>query len=498
MRGDGDDPRSLAVMRIALGLALLVDAVPRWPHAVELYSRSGLPMPLYPGTWMEPPALSAEMAVAAHSLLLFALVCVALGWQARLSLGVSVLLTGWLGLLDITGTFTKYSVVALHLMTLLLFTRSGAVWSLDAWWQRRRGASPPPPASRWPRRLMQLLVCAVYLGAAATKIRQPGIASGDYLGFVLLDDRWARSGFFLTYPLAMRPKLLVLLGYAAVFYEIAFPLLIHVRRCRRPMLILGVLFHLGLAAVMTIGVFTPVMFAALLAFVEPQDFEDAQRMWDRLKQRLHRSPKSAEPGIEPARHGDSAEAREETDPTQQKSANHPPRALARSMASGICWLLVAVACVTTGIVAQQPVASSTDANMSNSDAWPVVEDDDVDAMLAEQLPAYEDYFHRITLGERVGSGLTFGAHREFEPGMTVHCLARLIREHPPLRLEWQLFAPDGQQVADTSGRIAAGTAYASAGFRMTPELPPGQYRVVLLADDHEVWQDTFRLIGDQP
>ncbi|GIT28627.1 MAG: hypothetical protein Ct9H300mP1_06730 [Planctomycetaceae bacterium] len=50
----------------------------------------------------------------------------------------------------------------------------------------------------WPRRLMQLLIGLIYLGAAITKIHTPTFFSGDQLRFWLMTDvnnsnRWASS-----------------------------------------------------------------------------------------------------------------------------------------------------------------------------------------------------------------------------------------------------------------------------------------------------------------
>ncbi|MGH7130045.1 MAG: HTTM domain-containing protein [Planctomycetaceae bacterium] len=261
-----ESPRPLAALRIALGLVLLYYAAVRWPYAIELYSSDGAPMPLFPGTWLEPPALDARWTVVLHSVYVFALCGLVLGWRTRLSAAVALVFLLWFGLLDVSGTFKKYSVIAAHLLFLLAVSQCGAVWSID------RRLSPERHdrcrlAAAWPRRLMQLFLCSVYLGAAYTKMRRADFASGDLPAFSLQSDLWGGTAWGLW--LSTHPKWLVLAAAATVLFETLFPALVWVPRLRRAMLLLAAGFHLTLAATMHLGIFSPVMLAGLLAFLIP-------------------------------------------------------------------------------------------------------------------------------------------------------------------------------------------------------------------------------------
>ena len=112
---------------------LLWDALPRWPHVVELYSAAGLPLPLFPGTASNRRRCRRRGRRAVCAAAVFA-------GRRRRSAGrrgpvllIAFGLSAWLGLLDVAGTMKKYSVIGLHLLLLLAFTQSHAVWSLDAW-----------------------------------------------------------------------------------------------------------------------------------------------------------------------------------------------------------------------------------------------------------------------------------------------------------------------------------------------------------------------------
>src|SRR5205807_5089444 len=138
------------LVRVAIGLVLLYDALFHWRYAIELYSTFGPPMPIFvrqiadqaqaeplPAQNPHPPKQRIEAivpvpipapmeAVLAHTLLIFALGSIALGWHTRISLTGAFFLSAWLGPLDLPGTFGKHSVVALHFLLLLSFSRSGA------------------------------------------------------------------------------------------------------------------------------------------------------------------------------------------------------------------------------------------------------------------------------------------------------------------------------------------------------------------------------------
>lgn len=462
-------PHRLGLMRIGLGLVLLYDAQAHWPRAVELYSSFGTPMPLAPGTAFEPPARAAGWTVALATWLLFALAAVVLGWWTRTSLLTALVLSAWFALLDSPATLTKYTVIGLHLLALLACADAGACWSLDAA-VRRPLAAPRPSTEQpvdlretpaWPRRLMQILLCSVYWGAAITKLRLTDFATGDLLMYSLLDDRW--GGGTLGLWLSTQPKLLALASLGTIFFEILFPALVWVPRCRRWMLACAAAFHLAIAVTMTVGIFSPLMLTALLAFAEEEDLARIRQLAGRLALRSDGTPEGRVP---------------------------------HALGSFSAYAVGAAAVVAIGCAVQWQAdwyGAFGRREFAPLAALPAAE---VEEMRLAQLPPLEDYFHRVDIGSRVANFHTFGARRVFRPGMRVHLLARLVQNHPPLTTDVLLTAPDGTVVARSTHRLESPFSYLLVPIELTDTLPAGTYRLILRAEGIEVARRRFQLVRE--
>lgn len=459
-----EDPRPAALMRVGLGIVLLWDALLHWPYVVELYSTDGMPMPFFPGTRFEPIALDATCTVLLYSLLLFALFAVAAGWRTRMSLVLAFGLFAWFGLLDMAGTFKKFSVIALHLLALLAFTQSQAVWSVDAWF---RGARSGPVSPKWPRLLMRVLLTAVYLGAAVTKLRMREFFNGDVLMFSLLDERW--GGNWLGMWLATRPKLLILLSFGTILLEFSAAILLWIPATRRTMLLLAALFHAGIGLTMHVGVFSPVMFVALIAFVTE---EDLAAIGNRLRRFL------AESWV-----GRIA------NPSGRWSLRRQPRPISKPsyVKSVALYGLCAVLFAGIGFAWQYATDESGAFQPADAKPWRAVDKETEQSFLVGRrggLPEVEDYFHRIDVGSRIGFRQVFGHADVFHRGETVHVVGRVVRRRVQLQLVWVLIGPEGVELARYPRLLEPAFDYVSFDFLMKgepDELPTGEYTIVLEA-----------------
>lgn len=473
-----ESPRPAALMRIGLGLVLLWDAAGRWGHVVELYSSDGLPLPLFPGTAFEPPALPATWAVVLYALLLYSLAGVVLGWQTRVSLLAAFVLSAWLGLLDAAGTFKKYSVIGLHLLVLLSFTQSHAVWSLDAWLRRKR-TDFIPLSPRWPRFLARVLISAVYLGAVVTKLRLPDFANGDLLMFSLLDERW--GGGWLGMWLATQPRLLVLVSFATILFEMAAALLLWVPQTRRTMLVLALGFHLSIGLAMHVEIFSPLMIVALLAFVRESDLH-ALRIG---KVGVPTSVGPISSNVRAASLGPT----EVGTPTSAMGHDRNPSLRPAILSLG---LFLSVGGVWTVLVCAQHAASDA----GKTDRWSYLDEKTADDVLASFPPRVEDYVHRMEIGSRLGYRQVFGERDNFPRGTTIYVMVRMaMQRQKPLELQWVLRDAAGTELQRQRRTLAPAFSYVSFVFQTSrPLLPAGEYEIVLEANGQVAARKSFRLV----
>jgi hypothetical protein len=492
-----ESPRLPALVRIALGVVLLVDAGLHWRYAVELYSTFGPPIPTFVRESEAPmdqaaagdearmrhvprvkpillaPIPSPAVAVVAHTLLVFALASVMLGWHTRKSVAAAFLLALWLAPLDVTATFGKHFVLALHVLLLLGFSRCGRAWSVDACLSPGRGELCRLSCAA-PRRLIQILVCFVYAGAAITKIKSASFVNGDLLMFSLLDDRWGggRFGMWLT-TLRHVP---LFLSHATLLFEIVFPILVWLPRWRLPLLGAAFAVHAAMGWLLSLGIFSPVMFAALLAFLEERDlariggFVSSLSPWERGRVKAG---------------GNAAVV---TPPLSQRATEQR-----HALRNAACHLLAAAAFVAAGYAVQISIDWYGAFGGRSLPGLEEVADGDVAEMLAERPPAWEDYFHRVELGSRFGGNQVFGSADRFQIGQRAFVLAQMPMPHPAVELEGLLIGPDGQKCARFTHRFDSGFSYTINGFELTAKLPPGPYRVLLRVEDFVVAERRFML-----
>jgi hypothetical protein len=266
-------PYGLSLARIFLPLAALMPMVYRLPHVRRLFSTDGAPQPLFElfGQPCPIPIPSAPVAIALYALMVFALVCGSIGWRTRLSFMIGVPLYIAFNLLDAVGTMTKYSVIASHLLIMLTLSDCGAMWSVDAAVRRRRnpGSTSPPLVPIWPARLMQLLFCFVYFGAAITKIQTTSFFSGEQMRY------WMLSNWNYANPvgeiMAMWTPLLLVSAYITVVWEILFGFLVWRPVGRYFALGLGAAFHFMTWVTLGLIVFPTICLSGYLSFVTEAD-----------------------------------------------------------------------------------------------------------------------------------------------------------------------------------------------------------------------------------
>jgi hypothetical protein len=269
-------PHSYALLRILLGVIGVVTIAGAWDRG--FWDVGGI-MPAEGawrlGSWLVAHGLGHTAGVALRLCLLACYACMAAGVASTIAVPAAFLagagMTWWNWL-----PFSAAQALHHDLIFCLIFADTGAVWSFDAWRRSRQsGAKPPVPEVVWPLRLVQCQLALVYLSAALWKLANPEWRSGLALHYVLNGATYRRTPWFLPAELFGGT---VLLTYFTLFWELTFPVLIW-SRLRPVVLWCGVALHVGMWMTMEVGVFSPTILAAYVAFLDPWRTEARVRGW---------------------------------------------------------------------------------------------------------------------------------------------------------------------------------------------------------------------------
>jgi HTTM domain len=468
-------PCGLALTRIFLPLAALMPMVYRLPHVRQLFSTDGSPLPLFElyGQYNPIPVPSAAIAVALYALMVFALLSGSIGWRTRMSFLIGVPLYIGFNLLDAVGTMTKYSVIASHLLILLALSDCGSMWSVDAAVRRRR--NPNETGLRrvpvWPVRLMQLLFCFIYFGAAITKIQTDSFFSGEQMRY------WMLSNWNYSNPvgelMAMSTPLLLVSAYVAVVWEILFGFLVWRPIGRYFALGLGVTFHLMTGITLGLIVFPAICLAGYFAFVTENDVQQLRRLFStgRLAALATWSPFE----------------------TISKPGSRWPAALP----AAVGWAATAMVAMAVysevefqldvyGIRANGgPVALTM---IDREEALKFIKD-------TRELREKDKYFS-FDIGSQLVGGQLSNHRHDYEYGDTIVAQCNLNPPHEDLWVEL-LLKDDHDRIIEMSGQFVTREMLRANFFYDTGnKLVPGEYKVVLRSSGKEIFTRKFILSGD--
>lgn len=476
-----ETPFGLAIMRMFLPLVMFCMVLPRWPYTRELYSADGATAQLGLGYGYADflPEFSGEVAVALHSLLVFALCAIFVGWRTRIALIIALVLYPYFSLLDSISTLTKYTVITTHLLLLLSCSECGAIWSVDAWLARRRspGDSPlPVRAAVWPRRLIQLMIGIVYFGAAITKMNTPTFLSGDQL------QLWMITHINFRHPLgeflSMYPILLKSMAYVTLVWEITFVFLVWRPLWRPWVLAVGLTFHFLTTLTLGLLIFPMTCYAAYLSFIEEEDFLRC-RDWCRA--------------------------------TLQRVSWIPvwSRALASSglthmLGSGERWQ-------TAALVAFPTLALATTFGGVGVEYWsdpysirgpngplqlqPVDPEFAKRVMSPSERIRDKDKFFSIDTGLLLVGDLLADRRRVFRHGDKMIAQCHLVPPHEDMWIECQLLDTNNRLI-DRVANVAAREAFRlNFEYEITPILVPGDYTLVFSTAGREVLRKRISVVG---
>jgi hypothetical protein len=282
------DARSLGAMRIALGVLLIVFHVGLWPR-LDLFSAQG-PVDLRAlregwsaERWSYLDGLDDSQLVLAHVAALLVLLA--------FTLGAATPLTSWLSLVILVAIWHRSPYIQNggdRLLRIWAFymalTPCGRALSVDAWLFGQRDACALVPA--YGLRLVQLQTMVMYAYTGIMKLTGSTWQRGTAIYYALSDGSFARFPELFDRVLATWPgQALTAVGtIATLAWEIGFVPLVLWRRTRWLALALGLMFHAGIFATMSVGIFSWASVWGYLAWIEPRRLGDlASRLSGRAR-----------------------------------------------------------------------------------------------------------------------------------------------------------------------------------------------------------------------
>lgn len=163
---------------------------------------------------------------------------------------------------------------------LLQYLWLGALLPLDARYSLRKHLGWIKDAPTWVfgQRLLQLLICYIYLYAFGAKAQQAVWLRGEAMLDVLASPMLAR------FPVHLGSHLIsALASYATLAFESLFPLLIFHKKATTPLILIGVAFHVGIEATLKIPLFSAMMLASYVLFYSD---DEVREMLGRLRAAL--------------------------------------------------------------------------------------------------------------------------------------------------------------------------------------------------------------------
>jgi hypothetical protein len=271
-------PLALGVFRILFACCLWDEVSTTASRSVFAVEGGGFHLP-YAG-WI--PLMPEWIYGSIHDVQLVFIVLLGIGLFTRVSCAVLLLLQGWVFFADQLN-FRNHPYFFLLVLLLLALSPAGRALAVGPLIRARREGRPLLPAlagSPLPitmQRLIQAQVCLVYLFAGLHKLR-PAFLEGAVLHGILWQDLpTGTSGELLSRfvtseqlaQLFQTGWLFGLLAWATAVLELSLPLALWSRRTRPAAILVGSSFHLAIALVMEIHVFSYAMVASYLLFLEP-------------------------------------------------------------------------------------------------------------------------------------------------------------------------------------------------------------------------------------
>jgi hypothetical protein len=130
-------------------------------------------------------------------------------------------------------------------------------------------------------RMMQVQICVIYAYTGWEKLKGGSWWDGTALWSILANPQMTTMDYSFLRGI---PWIIPILAYLTILFEIYFPVLVSWNKTRYSVLILGFLFHSGIAIFMGLWPFAAVMVSTYFLFIEADILEKkVVSIWDKIK-----------------------------------------------------------------------------------------------------------------------------------------------------------------------------------------------------------------------
>jgi len=288
-------PLPIAVYRILFGTLIMLDLLFLLPDLNRFFGDQGV-LPMADAVrYFRAPGLNVLAWLPNRPACLYAFFIVSLLAAASLTVGFLTRFSAvvvWICLVTLhrrNPVIVTAGDAILRLAAFyLIFSAAGRALSVDRRLRIRRGLEPrgePAPAAPWAQRLIQIQLAVVYLATVYWKLQGKPWVDGTAVYYVTRLQELHRFPVPFLFDNLWTLKLMT---WGTLAVEFAVGALVWFRKLRYPVLLAGVLLHLGLEYSMNIQLFQWIMLSAYVLFIDPCDVRRAIEWTRNRRRRNHR------------------------------------------------------------------------------------------------------------------------------------------------------------------------------------------------------------------
>jgi hypothetical protein len=151
----------------------------------------------------------------------------------------------------------------------MIFAPSGNAYSIDSIIAKFKGKALPRDHAGWVHRLVQIQIAVCYVSTVIAKAKGETWLDGSAVYYATRLDDLTR--FSVPFILDWKWSLM-LITWSSLVIEFSLGTLIFIDELRKPLIVLGILFHLGIEYMMSIPTFEWLMIISLLAMFKFEDY----------------------------------------------------------------------------------------------------------------------------------------------------------------------------------------------------------------------------------